>query len=472
MSDMHRSTYRIWIEVPLAATIYLVCFSAKLALWTRPTFSQSDWQELVIVNTVECLAWTLWTLARHGKEIGAIFLPLPLICSVYASISVGVLAAGLNVYPFADAAVRTGMLLQSLMNSSLWLLIAVFISQSAGTTFRATCLSWLDGIKTSNTGVLLFMFCGVVIAVLYLRNFYSSGAYKLLALASRDRGEILDVAGAGRTWILVTAFTVWLMVNVLIWLSKDARRAMGPARIFLEVVAISIFCFGYLRLGNRREMTHVLMLWAILLCMKGRTRLVAIVFACAVLLGLYVGISRSYAYGSSDPQLKTEIATDPTDFYLSLFSEAIFPNYPLMDHIEKRHSLSWGFTYLRLPGYISPTFGLWKKPLSLGDQFSHNFANGAMGFAYTPLGEGYDNFGIAAALITPFMLIVGEWFLIRVAFVNPRSSIALVPALIFLSFPMDIVRGEFVTITNALVLYCALALGYLWLCRLGVRRQV
>jgi hypothetical protein len=441
-----------------------------MALWLHPSFSQSDWQELLIVNIIECIAWVAWILEEHGKEIGAVFLALPLLFTVYTSISVGVLSVGLNVYPFTDAAVRIAMLLQSLMITNLWLFTAVFLSRRKSIALRARVLSMIESLAVSSSGVLAFSICGVAIAVSYLYRFYSSGAYRLLALSTRDRGELLIVIGAGRTWILTAAFAAWLMVCVVLWLSKEAKRVINRLQIVLQIAAILIFCSAYLRMGNRRELAQVLILSTILLLMKSRTRLVGIVVCVALLLGLYVGISRDFASGASDPQLAQEVATNPSSFYMDLFSEAIFPNYPLLDHIEERHPPVWGMTYLRLPGIMSPTFGLWKKPLSLSDEFSQQFVNGAIGFAYTPLGEGYYNFGRVAALITPLMLIACEFVLVRVALTNPRSSVAVLPILVFFSFSMDIVRGEFVTIATSIVIYTVLASGYLWLCRLGARR--
>ena len=470
MRAKQASIYSVWLKVPLAATIYLLSCSAKMALCLHASFSQSDWQRLFIVNIIECIVWAAWILEQHGKEIGAAFLALPLLFAVYASISVGVLSAGLNVFPFTDTAVRTAMLLQSLMITNLWLFTAVFLSRRKGIALRARVLSMIDSVSVSGGGVFAFSICGVAIAVLYLYKFYSSGAYKLLALSARNRGELLIVMGAGRTWILTAAFAAWLMVSLVLWLSKGARRAMKRPQIALQVAAISIFCSVYLRLGNRRELAQVLILGTTLLLIKGRTRLVMVVVCVALLLGLYVGISRDFASGASDPRLAREIARDPSSFYMDLFSEAIFPNYPLLDHIEEQHPPVWGMTYLRLPGIMSPTFGLWKKPLTLSDEFSQQFVNGSIGFAYTPLGEGYYNFGNAAALITPLMLIAGELFLVQVALSNPRSPVAVLPVLVFLSFSMDIVRGEFVTIATSIVIYTTLASGYLWLCGLGARR--
>jgi len=460
-----RQDYIKLFEMPLAICIYLLSFVSKAIMWMQPTFSQANWRYLLIVNVVEAAAWIIWMLRRHGKQLAFVFLPLPLVCALYSSVSVALLAAGMDIYPFPDFAVREGMLLQSLFATHLWILTGLFFSRKGTGLFRTKVTDWVNGATVSSVGLFLFLIVGLVVAVLYVANFYASGAASLLQ-TSGDRALILDTLETGKAWLLTAAFVAWLMACAILWLSPKARLLIKYTHTWSAVVIVVVFFSTYSRLGNRRELMIGVIFICLLLLFKGRTKLIAIVLAVAIAGGLYVGIARS-----SDSYTRSEM--DAATFYLNLFGEAILPNYPLLDHVSSRHELWLGSSYLRLPGYISPSFGLWKKPESLSETFAKQYADGAMGYAYTPLGEGYANFGIVSAFLIPLLLVLSQRMLLQGALVTGRLAGVYLPAVLtFLSLPLDINRGEFVSIAFEIVLYSFLVWFYLWLCAMRFKGQV
>jgi hypothetical protein len=200
----------------------------------------------------------------------------------------------------------------------------------------------------------------------------------------------------------------------------------------------------------------------VLLLLKGRTRILAGLLITALALGMYVGVARSM---NPDRQ----ISVDDASLYVTFFSEAVFPTYPLLDRISSRADLSWGASYLRLPAMVMPTFGLWKKPLSLSQKFANDYANGKMGYAYTPTAEGYANFGIFGVVVAPLLLVLCESMLIRHAAAISTRRGACVPALIFISLAFEINRGESSSLAIEVTMFSLLCWFYFTLCRIGTR---
>jgi hypothetical protein len=202
----------------------------------------------------------------------------------------------------------------------------------------------------------------------------------------------------------------------------------------------------------------------VLFFFKGRRKLIISMTVIVISAGLFVGVSR--AMSSSAVSELSEV-----QYFSTLFSEAIFPNYPLLHHITSGPNLLWGTSYLRLPALASPTFGLWDKPLYLSQKFALEYANNSMGYAYTPLGEGYANFGAVAAFIVPLLLVAQEGLLLGSTFLRASRLATCLPGLVFLSLALDIDRGEFASIVVEMVIYSALFWVFLCLCRVGLKGQ-
>ena len=407
-------------------------------------------------------AWVFWSLERHGWRIGAALLPIPAICSLYSIASVALLTAGFDIYPFPDSAVRDGMFIQSIAVTQFWIFTGILISPRITAQFGTRVAMWIDNVRVSRMGLSLFVLFGCVLAGIYVYNFYASGAAEMLNTLSGNRAETLDALETGKSWLITAAFMAWLMVSALVMLSKSARGVVRPIHIGCWIGAVAGFFSAYARLGNRREASIAVMFICALLLFKGRTRILTGLLIGALALGMYVGVVRSL-----NPN--REVSIDDATLYVDLFSEAVFPTYPLLDHISSRHDLWWGSSYFRIPAMVAPTFGLWEKPLSLSQRFANSYANGKMGYAYTPTAEGYANFGIFGVVVAPLLLVCCESILIRRAAANANRLGACIPALIFLSLAFEINRGEFASLVIELTMYSLLCWFYLSLCRVGTR---
>jgi hypothetical protein len=212
-----------------------------------------------------------------------------------------------------------------------------------------------------------------------------------------------------------------------------------------------------MKLGNRNELSMCLAFACLILCLRGRSLYILAVLAVTIPTFLYVGVTRGR---SGDP------GADMTtlSFFLKLLGEFVFPHYPLLDHIGSRQDLWYGWSYVRLPAVIFPTFGLWNKQLSLALQFAQAYGGaGGMGFAYTPLGEGFANFGIASIAIVPFYLSAMGRALAA------RWVKAPLPFLVFISISQNSARGEFVSVVQQIAIIVITLYLLLGLTRVRVR---
>lgn len=454
---------RGYSDFMLAYILYVGALFGKTLAYEYGVAASSEWRWLLILNLVEMGGWVFLVLKRHGIEDGSVILPLPTVCSLYSIISVALLAAGFDVYPFPDSAVREGMFLMALTATNFWFFTQLLISRKTTKRLHANVLSWCDEIKISRLGASLFLILGLVIVVTFIANFYTSGAASMLKDIGGDRAEILATLETGKTWLVMIAIMAWFMVCALLWLSKKARRSISPLHIWSTILITISFLIVYARLGNRRDMMTALIFVSVLLLIKGRKRMVGGILLIAVAWGMYVAIARSL-----NPDRESTMAAITT--YETAFSEAIYPSFPLISHISSQHNLWWGTSYLRLPIYAVPSFGIWKKPMSLSETFAREFGNGTAGYAYTPLGEGYANFGALATCIVPLFLVLEERMLLELTFKMPRKGAACIPILIYLSLPLNINRGEFCAITIEITLYSLFVWLYLKLCSVSVRR--
>jgi oligosaccharide repeat unit polymerase len=448
------------IHLASGFALYAGFLLGKILAYELGSPSSPKWKILLILNLLELGAWIFWYLERNGWRTAAALLPIPSICSMYSVASVALLAAGLEIFPFPDSAVRDGMFIQSIAATQFWGLTGILISPRSAAQFGSRVAMWVNDARVSRMGLSLFVMCGCVLAGIYVYNFHASGAADMLDTRSGGRAEILDTLETGKSWLITSAFMAWLMASAVIFLSKSVKRAIRPLHLCCWIGAVAAFFSAYGRLGNRREALIAIMFICALLLFKGRTRILAGLLAVALGLGTYVGIARSM---NPDRQ----ISVDDASFYLTVFSEAVFPTYPLLDKISSHSDLSWGTSYLRLPAMIIPTFGLWEKPISLSQKFANDYGNGRMGYAYTPTAEGYANFGILGVVFAPLLWVFCESLLIWRAVANPIHLGACIPALVFLSLAFDINRGEFTALAIELAIYSLLCWFYLSLCRVG-----
>src|ERR1035441_7645857 len=367
MSSQLRATERMSREFIISASMllfYLAFLVAKTLLWKFQTPSPGTWQCILLLNVLEAIAWGSLTYLRYGHRIGPVFLFLPITCALYTTVPLGLLTSDLNVFPFPYTVIWDGMLMQSLMLTHLWFFMGVAFSKKRADAYLEKVIMWCDNIRVTRLGVNLFLSIGVGIALLYLSNFYFSGAADIIDTASRI--ELINTARAGKSWLLPLFFACWLIVCAIVWSTRRLRSALSRLQVILAGSVMLVFPYISLRLGNRNELLFFTGFAATLLCLRGKGRLVALLAAVAIPFLLYLGLSRSSLL------IETSDIGSVT-FYLSLLGEFVFPHFPLLDHLNSHGNLWLGWSYLRLPEFFVPSLGLWDKPESLAIMFSRQY---------------------------------------------------------------------------------------------------
>jgi len=449
------------IEVPLGIYLYALGIVAKFGIWLIVD-PQREWTLLLAVNIAELFTWTIWLLLRHGRSRALLLWGLPAITTIYSSISLSLLALGIHIYPFQDAAIRDGMAFNSIAATNLWGFVCFFHSPAAIRAFQRKVLGWIDGLSATRIGLTALVLMGLIIALAYDAVFIFSGA-ATLAVTGGNRQDVLDAMSTGRAWVLTAAFIAWMITYAVVHMSARLRPIIGIGREILGILAILLFLGGYESVGNRRELTTGLIFICIVLLFRGRVKLVAASSIVLLGIGMWVGVVRTF--GSSP-----ESRTNTVDYYSSLFSEAVMPNFPLLDAIQQHPQAEFGASYIRAPFELLPSLGIWQKPKSLADAFSLHYSGGAMGYAYTPLAEGYVNFGIAAIFLVPFGIVLMQRAVVGIAISSVTLDYPVVLGLVMFSLALDICRGEFESILFEIALYSVLILLYFKLCNLGGNR--
>jgi hypothetical protein len=429
--------------------------------FTVPVFigvGDTPWVVILLLNISESLLWLSLYSARYGKRPAFVLCILPLMSSGYACISDALLAMGLNIYPFHEDTIAKGMYLQSIYVSALWMFIYLLISPLIIQRFIQFIIDWLDNVKSSRTGITIFAFVGITLAVAYRVNFYTSGAAE--ALASKDRGLILDTMETGKVWMLIFSFVAWCMVLTVLLINQRTRQYFRRTHLIISMTAFALICFTYFQLGNRREMLLAVLFAGIVFILRGKARVVILSFGLILLGGMYLGITRLF---NTDARGQL----DAYNLFINIFGEAIFPNYSFLYHIESGSHLWLGSSYLRFPAYVLPSFGMWEKAKSLSELFAEQY--GAGGMAYTHLGEGYDNFGNAAAVIVPLAIALVLRFFMSLSFLCERYRSIATLGLVFVAMSFDICRGEFVSNLGELLVASALLWIFLGIARIEIR---
>jgi hypothetical protein len=427
---------------------------AKILVYVSGTPFSPGWSWLVALNALEACGWVYWIINRHGFRFGPVLLLLPLVCALYTTIPVGLLSANLDIFPFSEGVVRRGMFMQSFMATNFWFFWCLMFSKRKGARALEKINAWLDAVSVTGVGIWLFLFSGFTIALACLVNFYMSGAAEMVGSAIRL--ELMVASETGKLWLLEYCFAAWLMACAVLLNSNRARASLRFSHVLFALFVIVLFMYPYLQLGNREKVSIFLIFACLILCVKCRAKQLAVIIGICVPAMLYLGFTRG---GSS----VVSATMAPVSFYLNLFGEFVHPHYPLLDHISSRRDLWYGWSYLRSPAVVFPSFGLWERPLSLGYQYAQTPSGVAgMGFAYTPLGEGVANYGLAAIAIVPFYLAALGRLLASERLITP------LPFLVFVSISLGINRGEFISIILQLLILVIALFAFLAVTRVNI----
>lgn len=336
-----------------------------------------------------------------------------------------------EVFPFSEVAIRSGFLLQSLSSTFLWVFFYIFISASLINKTTVNVVKYYAGAKHNSLGKYIFAFIGLLLLAVYISIFIYSGVANLIGVKSR--AEIVGAFEVGKVWIIQYIFACWVMVLLSQYASHTGF--FGKSKWF------SIFCIGiiigfiyfYIQIGNRRELVIIAIFSLAIFSIFHKQKYIFKIFYVLFPGLIYYGLSRS---GEADAIVdRSEI-----DILLNLIGEFVYPNFPLINSIESHSSKLFGASYLATPFTFIPSFDLWDRPKSLALDFAASYAQGVMGFAYTPMGEAYINFGYFGVVIYPILLVMTIKLIL--IYSNKFPVFVLIP----FAFAMDVARGEFSSI--------------------------
>lgn len=411
--------------------IYIFFITLKIFIFNVADLARL-YDYLFILGVMELGAWLFISRYRYRQNSVSTGLQIFfIVTSVYVTAPIIAVAYGLEIFPFQDFVIKSALTYQSIALSNLFLLIHLFISPKQVEMANLSISKWLVMQNPRKIGGVLFTVIGIALALMYLYIFYSSGVVALIG--NESRVNITKAVETGKTWLIQYLLTSWVMALCTVTLFREEKLGIPKLQIALQIAVVGVFMYIYISLGNRRELA-ILMIFLLLVSILRQRRLFQYIILSMFPVLLSLGMLRALMGElGATPDVQTNI--------LNFFGEFIFPHYPLIYYAGlSNFEFQYGRSFLMLPLYIIPGFDVWDKPISLGLNFSAEYAASQMGYAITPFAEGYINFGWAAVLIVPFFLATTIFLIIRLARKVPAGLI------ILLSFPLDISRGEFASI--------------------------
>ncbi|UFS55398.1 hypothetical protein LN050_05930 [Comamonadaceae bacterium M7527] len=394
---------------------------------------------LLATNLVELTLWfSISFVYYQGRRAHVGLMLLYTVMAIYASVPLAFLAFDLEIFSFDTVTIQRAMLAQSLASTHLFLFAHLLITPRLVSRVDNTIDRFLNQKRPKFSGEIVASLFGLVIALIYYKNFHSSGVADMVGSASRV--VISKAVETGKTWLLQYVFFAWLMAVAAVSLFSVENRPTPWLARGIQMVAVMLFMYAYIAIGNRRELA-ILLIFLIVLSIFRKKKLLFAVAAVSFPVLLTLGVYRALE-GSAFGEL------DITTNMLNLFGEFIFPHYPLLYYSEQAGlEQQLGSSYLNLPLYILPGFELWEKAQSLAQQFSLEYSNGDMGYAITPLAEGFVNFGWLSVVFVPLLLTLTFRLFFHLAHLVPFGIMTL------MSFPLDISRGEFTSMALQWIIF-------------------
>ncbi len=434
-----RSRYaRPLLMAALMLCLYGSAIFAKYLAFNAQQLTQFG-QQLLATNLVELALWLSISLVYYqGRRAHVGLKLLYTVMAIYASVPLALLAFDLEIFPFDTVTIQRAMLAHSLASTHLFLFAHLLITPHLISHVDHTIDRLLNQKRPKLSGEIVASLIGMVIALVYHQNFPSSGVADMVGSASRV--EITKAAETGKTWLLQYVFFAWLMAVAAVSMFRDENRPTPWLARSIQIIAVMLFMHAYIAIGNRRELA-ILLIFLIVLSIFRKKKLLFAVAAVSFPVLLTLGLFRALE-GSAVGEL------DITTNMLNLFGEFVFPHYPLLYYSDQAGlEQQLGSSYFNLPLYILPSFELWEKAQSLAQQFSLEYSNGDMGYALTPLAEGFVNFGWLSVVLVPLLLTLTFRLFFHLAHLVPFGIMTL------MSFPFDISRGEFTTIAFQWIIF-------------------
>lgn len=281
--------------------------------------------------------------------------------------------------------------------------------------------------KSAARGVISFVFAAAI-TYYYINNFYQSGISDSVASASRF--EITQKVETGRIWLLQYAMSAYMMWFIIyFYKTKNISNPIYYIIILANLITLSVYFYYYIQLGNRREITSVAIFFFIIsYIIKSKIPYSLFLLVPAGLI--YVGISRVVVDGGATLSID--------DAVFAALGEFVLTSFPLNIYIEMgMKDFEYGATVLKSIMAGTPLIDINSKPLSLANEFVQFFSFNGIGYGFSPMAEGFLNFGFSGAIFGSAMLVatIGAIARIRIPF---RSFGLILTA----SLALDIFRGE------------------------------
>lgn len=276
-------------------------------------------------------------------------------------------------------------------------------------------------VKKSNDDILVM---AVIILLLVCYCFIFGGFYQFILAGETARTNLKNYVDNYNVWTLIGYLNIYLFIYILVYFKNISKTK----RIIIMLPILSYF-FVCLFTGSRK---FILFLMVITICCTIlkiiETKKFFIIIGIAILLSTFMRVVVMDKGFSGN--IYEKIA--------SMTGEFIFPYITFPLSIQKEISrMSFNYpTILDSILYFIPRKIFPLKNYSIGYTFSYRFMNVGMGFASTPLLEGYINFGNSGFLFEAFIIGILLFYTTKKAY---KDFFLFLFATIFL---IDLNRGE------------------------------
>jgi hypothetical protein len=262
----------------------------------------------------------------------------------------------------------------------------------------------------------------------YINNFYDSGISD--SIASSSRFEITKKIETGRIWLIQYAMSAYIMWFTLYFYKiRYLKDPIYLIIILFNIALITVYIYFYLQLGNRREIASAAIFFlTFYFLINNKVSYSFILLIPAALI--YIGVSRVVVDGG------TTLSFD--DAMFAALGEFVLTSFPLNIYIEMgMEDFEFGATIIQSIWAGAPLIDINTKPLSLANEFVQFFSFNGIGYGFSPMAEGFLNFGFSGSVLGSIMLVATIGLISRVQI--PFRAFCLV---LMASLALDIFRGE------------------------------
>lgn len=311
----------------------------------------------------------------------------------------------LSYLPVSDVAIENGMLLSNLF-------IMTYIGLSIGMkAFKASDKDMFEDffskVKTYLINLemkrfsIIFDILAMVMAIYYIINIYDSGLLNL-AFSGIDRFQLIEILeNTNHThWIFTYCLIAYSCVIYTLAFNKLRFNNSKSRIIIVRIIIISIFWIINMLLGNRRDISYILLYLLFYYIVTREKKLSFLKLVFVILSGLtfsMIGYLRSTGFSFSNGSIDNIVNNSLGEFFVPI---NIFYYY-----LSNKIQLLYGASYFSFIQFVIPRAMWVDKPLSLAVNFANNFG-GIMGYGFNPIAEGYINFGFMFIFILPIIIIL------------------------------------------------------------------